>query len=492
MYKRIRKMTSIENRIYRMLINGSLVSSTESFGVINPATGKKLASAPHASCEQVNSAIGAANKGFAIWSRMAQPERAQRLLNAASIIEANRVDLEHIISKEQGKTLAGAASETNTAISLFRQAAEIILPVKHVKETPTHQLKTVRVPVGVVVGITPWNYPLSLGVGKIARALGYGNSIILKPSPFTPLSSLYLGEILKDIFPPGVVNVVTGSDAQGPISVGQQLTESPGINLVSFTGSVPTGKRIMVACARNITRVLLELGGNDPAIVLPDANVVHAAKGIFQMCMANCGQICCAIKRVYVHNSVYEEFTDEVVKLANEAVQSIGEGTKDGVKMGPLNNAQQLQRVKELVSDAKKHGGLILAGGKQPPHTDPNGYFFEPTIVTNVVEGIRVVDEEQFGPIMPVMPYSDEGEVIERSNRGIYGLGASVWGRDPVVLNRIAERLNAGIVWTNEHAVLREGGTFGGMKQSGFRREGDFAEADLDSYTEMKTLKLAK
>jgi acyl-CoA reductase-like NAD-dependent aldehyde dehydrogenase len=262
--------------------------------------------------------------------------------------------------------------------------------------------------------------------------------------------------------------------------------------MVSFTGSVPTGKRIMASCAKNITRVLLELGGNDPAIVLPDANIEHAAKGIFQMSMANSGQICCAIKRVYVHKSIYEPFVKEVVKMAKEAVPGIGEGIIDGVKMGPLNNETQLKRVMELVKDAEQHGGDIQAGGVQPPHTDRRGFFFEPTIITNVAEGTRIVDEEQFGPVMPVMSYTDESEVIERANRGTYGLGASVWGKDSVALNRIAESLDVGIVWTNEHAVLREGGTFGGMRQSGFRREGDFAEADLDSYTEMKTQKLTK
>ena len=481
-----------ENRVFRMLINGKLVHSTKVFEVVNPATGKVFAVAPDAAPDQVQAAIRAAKQGLKVWSKMGPNDRAQRMLQAASLIEANRSDLEYILSTEQGKTLAGAASETKTTISLFRQASEIVLPVKHVKETATHYLQTIRVPVGVVVGITPWNYPLSLGAGKIARALGHGNSVILKPSPLTPLSSLYLGELLKDVFPPGVVNIVSGADEHDVASVGQLLSESPEINLVSFTGSVPTGKRIMGACAKNITRVLLELGGNDPAIVLADANVLHAAKGIFTMSMANSGQICCAIKRVYVHESLFDAFVQEVVRLAKEAIPSIGEGVKDGSTMGPLNNKAQIEKVQALVADAKEKGGEVLVGGKPPFHTNPNGYFFEPTIITNVSDGMRVVDEEQFGPVMPVMRYVDESDVIERANRGLYGLGASVWGRDPNSLNRIAGCLDAGIVWTNEHAILREGGTFGGMKQSGFRREGDFAEADIDSYTEMKTLKLSK
>ena len=475
-----------------MLINGQLVSTPEVFDVFNPATGKRFASAPKATRDHVCSAISAARSGFNVWSRMPQPDRSALLLQAAAALEANRVDLEVLLSKEQGKPLASAVSETSSAISSLRQAAEVRLQVKEVKETITHFLQVRRRPVGVVVGITPWNYPLSLGCGKIARALGHGNSIILKPSPFTPLTSLLLGEILMGVFPPGVLNVITGEDTPGQPSVGQLLVESSDINLVSFTGSGPTGKRIMSACAQNVTRVLLELGGNDPAIVLADADVRHAAKGIFQMSMANSGQICCAIKRVYVHESLFDEFVAEVKQLAVDAVAGIGEGTDDDVTMGPLNNGPQLKRVRELLADAVAHGATVVAGGKSPSHTNPGGHFFEPTIVTGIAEGVRLVDEEQFGPVMPVMPYRDEADVIARANASVYGLGASVWGRSAKALNRVALELEAGIVWTNQHAVLREGGSFGGMKQSGFRREGDFAEADLDSYTEMQTVKIAK
>ena len=475
-----------------MLINGQLVSTPEVFDVFNPATGKRFASAPKATRDHVCSAISAARSGFNVWSRMPQPDRSALLLQAAAALEANRVDLEVLLSKEQGKPLASAVSETSSAISSLRQAAEVRLQVKEVKETITHFLQVRRRPVGVVVGITPWNYPLSLGCGKIARALGHGNSIILKPSPFTPLTSLLLGEILMGVFPPGVLNVITGEDTPGQPSVGQLLVESSDINLVSFTGSGPTGKRIMSACAQNVTRVLLELGGNDPAIVLADADVRHAAKGIFQMSMANSGQICCAIKRVYVHESLFDAFVAEVKQLAVDAVAGIGEGTDDDVTMGPLNNGPQLKRVRELLADAVAHGATVVAGGKSPSHTNPGGHFFEPTIVTGIAEGVRLVDEEQFGPVMPVMPYRDVADVIVRANASVYGLGASVWGRSAKALNRVALELEAGIVWTNQHAVLREGGSFGGMKQSGFRREGDFAEADLDSYTEMQTVKIAK
>jgi acyl-CoA reductase-like NAD-dependent aldehyde dehydrogenase len=484
--------TQLEHRLYRMLINGQLVATESVFDVINPATGKVFAQAPRASASMVETTIEAARKGFNEWGSIPQYQRSEMLLNAASIMEANRTDLEYLLSKEQGKPLSAAAGETSTAISMFRQAAEVRLPTKHLKETVHHVLQVRRKPVGVVVGITPWNYPLSLGCGKIARSLGYGNSVILKPSPFTPLTSLFLGEILKDVFPPGVMNVITGDDIAGDVSVGQHLVDSPRINMVSFTGSVPTGKLIMSACAKNVTRVLLELGGNDPAIVMPDADIAHAAKGIYQMSISNCGQICCAIKRVYVHESLLDEFVGTVTSLAKDHVNSIGEGITEGVTLGPLNNAAQLTRVKELVDDAIQKGGIVHAGGESPIHTNLAGFFYEPTIITNVKEGMRIVDEEQFGPVMPIMGFKSEQEVIQRANNTVYGLGASVWGRDSKALNRVADQLEAGIVWTNQHAVLREGGSFGGMKQSGFRHEGDFAEADLDSYTEMQTIKLAK
>jgi len=489
-------MHRMDGRIYRMLINGELIDKSGRFDVINPATGTAFAKAPCATMTDISSAIDAAKEGFKKWKSVALEDRSQAILRAANIIEANRADLELLLSREQGKPLASAVAETSTAISMFRQASDVAMrgnPVKHVKETPTHILQVHHKPLGVVVGITPWNYPLSLGCGKVSRAISHGNSIILKPSPFTPLTSLYLGELLKDVFPPGVFNVLTGADLSGEEkSLGQLLVESAHVNLVSFTGSVATGKRIMAACAANMTRVLLELGGNDPAIVLEDADLAHAVKGIYNIAMSNSGQICCAIKRVYVHDKIFDEFLIQISQVARDNVFSIGPSTMTGMKMGPLNNGLQRKRVIELVDDAVAHGGKIVAGGQIPSHVDPNGFFYEPTIITGITEGVRLVDEEQFGPVIPIMSFSSEEEVIDRANNSRYGLGASVWGRDPVVLNRILSNLEAGIVWANEHAVLREGAPFGGMKNSGFRREGDFAESDLDAYTEVQTVKFSK
>lgn len=474
---------------YRMLINGELVASKRVFDVINPATGNSFAQAPSASRDMVDSAIVAAREGFVKWSGMPSSERSSMLLRASEILESNRSKLEELLSTEQGKPLTGAQSETSTAISMFKEAAKVRnLPVRTVKESTDHTLQVRHQPVGVVVGITPWNYPLSLGCGKICKALAYGNSVILKPSPFTPLTSLFVGELLQSVFPKGVVNVIVGDDTiPGEVSVGQLLTEDPRINLVSFTGSVATGKRVMAACAANMTRVMLELGGNDPAIVLADADIPAAAKGIFTIAMSNSGQICCAVKRVYVHESIFDSFVAELVKLAEEV--KVGPGLEPGTTMGPLNNKAQFERVKMLLADAVERGGKVEVGGNCP---SSGGYFIEPTVVTNVTDETRLVHEEQFGPVLPVLSFSSEADVIARANNSVYGLGASVWGRNSDALNRIADQLEAGIVWTNQHAVLREGAPFGGFKQSGFRREGDFGPSDLDTYTEVQAVKWAK
>ncbi len=474
-----------------MLVNGNMVSSDNVFDVLNPATGFAFAQAPKATVPILESAIEAARNGFKVWSAMAPADRGELLLKAAETLEAHRSELEELLTDEQGKPLAAAKSETSTAISMFREAVKVILPVRTVKETTSHMLQVRHKPVGVVVGITPWNYPLSLGCGKICKALAYGNTVILKPSPFTPLTSLLVGELLQTTFPPGVLNIITGDDKPGEVSVGQLLVESPGINLVSFTGSVATGKQIMAACARNMTRVMLELGGNDPAIVLPDADVPAAAKGIFTIAMTNAGQICCAIKRAYVHLHIFAPFVGELVRLARD--WKVGPGKDSSSMMGPLNNLPQLDRVKELFADSVAMGAKVEVGGKFPSGlNNPHGFFLEPTIVTNVNDQVRLVHEEQFGPVLPVLAWTSESDVIARANDSIYGLGASVWGKDVETLNRIADQLEAGIVWTNQHAVLREGAPFGGFKQSGFRREGDFGPSDLDTYTEIQTIKFAK
>jgi acyl-CoA reductase-like NAD-dependent aldehyde dehydrogenase len=339
-----------------------------------------------------------------------------------------------------------------------------------------------RRPIGVTACITPWNFPAFCAIQKWAPAIVLGNACVWKPSPFTPLSGLRIAALVSSILPPGVLNVVTGDDKR-PFNVGRHLVEHDDVAAVSFTGSGPTGKRIMAACAPQVKRVVLEMGGNDAAIVRSDVDVEEAAKGVFSGAMANTGQICCAIKRCFVHESLYEPFKAQLVKLANEA--SVGDGFSEGVQYGPINNTMQLGKVTDLVEDARAAGCEILTGGKT---REGGGYFYEPTIVSNIKEGVRLFDEEQFGPVLPITPYKTDAEAVERANSSEYGLGGSVWSKDVAAGNELASKILAGTVWVNAHTPLT-GAPFGGFKQSGLGRE--LGKADITAFTESQTLALA-
>eukprot|EP00932_Pfiesteria_piscicida_P007640 SRR837773.17803.p1 GENE.SRR837773.17803~~SRR837773.17803.p1 ORF type:complete len:319 (-),score=137.15 SRR837773.17803:81-965(-) len=291
----------------------------------------------------------------------------------------------------------------------------------------------------------------------MAEALATGNVCILKPSPYTPLSTLMLGEILAEAFPAGVLNVVCGGD-----DVGKWLVEHEGVDKISFTGSTRAGKLIQAAAGSTLKRLTLELGGNDAAIVLDDADPKVAATGVFNQAMGNTGQICIAVKRCYVHESKFDEVVKHLTAMAQKA--KVGDGFEEGVEYGPINNKMQFERVKELVEDAKKAGANVLAGGA-PLKRD--GYFYPPTILTGVAEGTRIVDEEQFGPVLPVMPYSDLDEVIRRANGTRFGLGASVWSTNMERATDVAGRLEAGTTWVNKHGDLTPDVPFGGSKESG-------------------------
>ena len=477
---------------FKLLINGQLVAGENSpFPVIDPSSGDPItATAPHASEAQVNEAVTAAHAAFQKWSVASLDERKECFRAASSALKLHAKDIAHLLSREQGKPLANAVSEVDSAIEALVDLEKVEIPVTVVGDTSTHSLEIHRKPIGVVGSIIPWNYPVHIALMKISHALVFGNTIVVKPSPYTPLSTLLIGEYLAPIFPPGVVNIVTGPDTRDAKCVGEQLARHPLVKLTAFTGSIATGKRVYGNAANKMARMVLELGGNDAAIVLEDADVDAAAKGVFEGGMINCGQICCGIKRVFVHRSIYDKFIEKVVPLAKAKANSVGCGLAEGVTMGPLNNQMQFDRVTTMVKDAVAQGASVLAGGKRPANTDPKGFFFEPTIITNVKEGVRIVDEEQFGPVLPIMPFDTEEEAVKRANATQYGLGASVWGSDPNAVNRVAKQLEAGIVWTNEHAADAPGLAFGGWKESGFGREG--GDYDLLTYTEAQSVKLLK
>jgi len=478
---------------FKHLINGKVVAGAGSFGVINPSTGKVFAQAPHASKEQVDEAIAAAKNAFPTWRSLSITERKAAIGKIQKILKANAETISKLLTMEQGKPIAKAKGEVYGSFdSILTKAMNETLPVEVYKDTPKVRIEVRRVPIGVVACICPWNYPIWCTLQKWAPALVYGNTIIVKPSPFTPLTTMMIGELIKDCLPPGVMNVIAGDD-KSYFNVGAYLSQHKDIAKVSFTGSGPTGKKIMSSCAKDVRRVTLEMGGNDPAIVREDVDIATTAQKVFNGAFENTGQICCAIKRCYVHQSIFPEFVDEVVKCANKAV--VGDGFAKGVAYGPLCNEMQYRKVIELVEDARKNGAKIHCGGKPMAEREivggqgTGGYFYKPTIITGVKEGSRIVDEEQFGPVLPIMPYQNDEEAIERANSSHYGLGGSVWTKDIAMGNKLAERVLSGTVWVNDHLAVTAA-PFGGFRESGIGREG--GKADLSTFTELQTLQLAK
>jgi acyl-CoA reductase-like NAD-dependent aldehyde dehydrogenase len=367
-------------------------------------------------------------------------------------------------------------------VTLLKSALDITL-TPQVMDQPNARVEVHRRPVGVVVGITPWNFPLFIGVQKWAPALILGNTFLWKPSPYTPLTALYCSAFLKDCFPPGVLSILSGDD-KSDFNVGGYLTSHPKVNKITFTGSVRTGMRIMASAASDMKRLTLELGGNDAAIVRADCDPKETAKAIFGRAFANSGQVCVAIKRAFVQRSIYKKFCEELAAFAQTV--KLGDGFEEGVMYGPLNNQMQLDYVKALVEDARGRGAKILSGGKQP---GGKGYFYEPTIVADIAEGARLVDEEQFGPALPVIPYDTDDEAVQRANATQYGLGGSVWSKDVEAASKLAHRLRAGTVWVNEHFTIT-GGPFGGFKHSGIGRE--LGDQDVVAFTELQTLSFTK
>ena len=398
----------------------------------------------------------------------------------ASAITRHADELARLLTLEQGKPLAKAFGEIAGAAKWFTYTARLELPVEVALDNDRVRVEVRRRPHGVVAAITPWNYPVSLAVWKIAPALLAGNTMVLKPSPFTPLATLRLGEILRDVLPAGVLNVVSGGD-----ELGAWMTTHPAVRKISFTGSVATGKLVAAAAAPDLKRVTLELGGNDPAIVLQDADVPRVAKRLFWGAFENCGQVCSAIKRVYVPESLYGAMLTELGELARGV--HVGDGLEPDSQIGPLNNLPQFERVQELVEDAKQSGAKVVAGGHR---LGDRGYFYAPTIVGELSDGVRLVDEEQFGPALPVVPYTDLDDAVERANATHFGLSGSVWSSDVAAAEEVAGRLECGTAWVNQHLNVLPHAPFGGAKWSGIGVEN--GPWGLLGFTEIQTINVAK
>lgn len=464
---------------YRLLINGELVPGEETMDVVNPATEEVLAACPRASEAQLDQAVAAAKAAFPAWSATPMEERKAVVGAIADALEAHATEFAQLLTQEQGKPLADATGEVYGTAAFFRYFLSLDLPVEVLDDSDGRRVEAHRKPLGVVGAIVPWNFPLILMAFKLPPALIAGNTLVLKPAPTTPLTTLKLAGLMKDIVPPGVVNVVTDAN-----DLGAPLTAHPDVAKISFTGSTATGAKVMAGAAGLIKRITLELGGNDAGVVLDDVDPKEIAPKLFQSAFQNSGQVCIAMKRLYVHDKVYDAVVDELAALANEAI--IGDGLQQGTQLGPLQNKMQYERVKELIAEAAQ-SGTIVAGGEV---TDQPGYFIRPTIVRDVAEGSRIVDEEQFGPVLPVLRFTSDDEAIDRANATSYGLGGSIWSSSSERAYALADKMDAGTVWINKHADLDPSIPFGGAKQSGFGKE--LGREGFEEFTQLKVINMAR
>jgi acyl-CoA reductase-like NAD-dependent aldehyde dehydrogenase len=463
----------------RLLIDGELVPGAATMDVINPATGKPLTRCPRADLGQLNAAVAAGKAAFPAWSRKSWDERKRSLIALAEALASQHEEFAKLMTLEQGKPLDQARYEIGGAIAMIHAFTQMKIEPKVLREDAAHKIVQLRAPLGVVAAITPWNFPMILLMIKLAPALISGNTVVAKPAPTTPLTTLKFGELAARLLPPGVLSVIVDQN-----DLGTALTQHPDVAKVAFTGSTATGRKVMASVAGTIKRLTLELGGNDAAIILPGTNAREIAPKIFMGAMMNAGQICLAIKRVYAHESIYEELCAELARLANEAV--IGDGTQPGTQIGPVQNRTQFEKVKEYIADGAARG-TIIAGGKALPG---DGYFISPTIVRDIPDDARLVREEQFGPVLPVMKYTEIDDAIARANDSEYGLGGTVWGPDLAQAFEVASKLDSGTVWVNKHLDLPPDIPFAGAKQSGLGAE--MGHEGLEEFTQPKVINLAK
>lgn len=458
---------------YGLIINGEKVTTSEFFPVINPATEKPVARCPFATREQLNDAVKAANRAFPGWSRVSDQERSAVCNRVAETLTQNTEELATILTTEQGKPLNGAGSrfELGGAAAWAGYTATLSLPDKVIQDDDNARIVQTRKPIGVVGSITPWNWPLMIAVWHVLPALRSGNTVVLKPSPYTPLSTLRMVELLNEFLPPGVLNCVTGED-----ELGQWITEHDDIHKIVFTGSINTGRKVMGSSAAGLKRLTLELGGNDAGIVLDDADPDAIAAGIIEGAFLNNGQTCAALKRLYVPDSLYDPLCDRLVAAVADV--RMGNGLDEETEQGPIANRMQFDKVLSLLEDAKSGGGRVLTGGEAP---EGPGFFLPYTLVADVTDGMRIVDEEQFGPLLPIIRYSELDDAIERANGLEVGLGGSVWSSDIERAADVAARLECGTAWVNAHGPIQPNVPFGGVKCSGMGVE--FAEEGLAEYT---------
>ena len=483
--------TEADRQVYRQYIGGEWVEARtgETYEVHNPSTGEAIASVAAGTREDAERAVASARASFdaGLWRGKSQAERTGVLLAIAEHLQDVCDDWAYVESANGGATIRKTAVvDVPMAIEHFRVLAEQARRIPEYEPLPWVDIPAVswnfvqREPIGVCAGIIPWNYPLMMAVWKIAPALAMGNSVVLKPSPLTPLSALRLFSAIDEtgLLPKGVLNIVTGP---GP-ELGQALVENPDVDKVAFTGSTRTGRLILAQAAPTIKKVTLELGGKSASIVCADADLDIACDGVLFGTFFHQGQMCEAGTRVYIHDDIYDAFVDRLVATAKRL--RVGDATDPETQVGPIINATQAATIAGFIATARRDGGEILCGGTAPTSVPAGGQYMAPTIIAGLPEGSAAACDEIFGPVMTIFRWKELGDVIDRANRSMYGLAGGVWSRDTRGAIEIAKQLKTGTVWINDWHLINALAPFGGYRQSGLGRElGTFG---LSEYTEIK------
>lgn len=475
-------MTATATSGFSLTIDGQPVATSRTFDVLNPADGSVVAPCPEGDATLLDRAVAAAKKALPLWAAVPDAERVTALNRIADLLQQHAGELATLVTREQGKAQSGPGAnlEANGAVAWTRATAALSLPETTLQDDAKGRIVIHRKPVGVVGSITPWNWPLMIATWHLMPAVRVGCTVVIKPSPYTPLSTLRLVELMNQVLPPGVVNAVTG-DAE----VGSRMATHPDIDKIVFTGSIKTGKSVMEGAADTLKRLTLELGGNDAGIVLPGTKIDPLLDQLFWGCFINGGQTCAALKRLYVHEDQYEEVAAKFAAYVTKI--PVGDGMNPETLVGPLTNEMQRDKVTKYVDEARARGARILTGGKRP---DGPGYFYPLTIVADATDDMLLVKEEQFGPAVPIIKYKTIDEAVARANALDVGLGGSVWGNDPEAAAEVAARLECGTAWVNQHGGLHPMAPFGGVKCSGIGVE--FNVDGLKEYTTIQVINMAR
>ncbi|KAB8446257.1 hypothetical protein FH972_025238 [Carpinus fangiana] len=465
------KVSTLDFTTFHNIIDGKTRGSNSTHQGIDPTTKAKLWDVPIGTQQDVNDAVESATKAFKTWSQVPMKQRQAKILEFLDLWGQYEKEFTDLLCRETGKPRIFADQEVKGVAGFAGHPASLTMP-EDIQEEEDRTVKTTYTPLGVVGAICPWNFPLLLSAGKIGPALAAGCTIIVKPSPFTPYTTLKMVELMQQTFPVGVVQAIGGDDKLGPM-----LTAHPDIAKISFTGSIPTGKKIMAACAATLKRVTLELGGNDASIVCADVDIEKTAPEVAMGAFFNSGQVCVATKRIYVHESIYQPFVKKMAEFTKNL--KVGNSNDEGVMLGPIQNEMQYEKVKGFFSDSKAKGYKFAAG--EPDVQKSNGFFIQPTIVDNPPNDSLIIQEEPFGPIVPVQPWSDEEEVIARANKTTTGLGACVWSKDVAHAEKIGARLEAGSVFINSFEKPSPKAFFSGHKESGIG--GEWGSSGIMAYT---------